>query len=47
MNLYAAFNRATDGVSSSYSAIGDAAADPTLTQTGTSNAVIIGLQKGF
>lgn len=47
MNLYAAFNRATEGVPSSYSAIGDAAADPTLTQTGTSNAVIVGLQKGF
>ena len=47
MNLYAAFNRATDGVPSSYSAIGDASADPTLTQTGTSNAFIVGIQKGF
>ncbi len=47
MNLYAAFNRATDGVPSSYSALGDLAGDPTLTQPGTSNAVIIGLQKGF
>ena len=47
MNLYAAFNRATDGIPSSYSALVDAGGDSTLTQPGTSNAVIIGLQKGF
>ncbi len=46
-NLYAVFNRATDGVPSSYSGNIDAGADPTLLQTGTSNAVIVGIQKGF
>ena len=46
-SLYAVFNRATDGVPSSYSALGDSGADPTLTQLGTSNAVIVGIQKGF
>lgn len=46
-NLYAAFNRATDGVPSSYSGNVDAGTDPTLTQTGSSNAVILGIQKGF
>ncbi len=49
-NLYAAFNRATDGIPSSYSNNNDASADPTnlaLRQTGTSNAFILGIQKGF
>jgi predicted porin len=41
-HLYAAFNRATDGIPSSYSG-----SDATLTQPGTSNAVIVGLQKSF
>jgi predicted porin len=46
-HLYAAFNRATDGIPSSYSAIVDSGSDATLTQPGTSNAVIVGFQKGF
>lgn len=46
-HLYAAFNRATDGIPSSYSAIVDSGSDATLTQPGTSNAVIVGLQKNF
>jgi hypothetical protein len=46
-HLYAAFNRATDGVPSSYSAIVDAGTNAAITQTGTSNAVIVGIQKGF
>ena len=46
-NLYAAFNRGTDGAPSSYSGSVDASADPTLVQTGSSNAVILGIQKGF
>jgi predicted porin len=46
-NLYAAFNRGTDGAPSSYSGSVDATADPTLAQTGSSNAVIVGIQKGF
>jgi predicted porin len=46
-NLYAALNRGTDGAPSSYSGSVDATADPTLVQTGSSNAVIVGIQKGF
>lgn len=46
-NLYAAFNRATDGVPSSYSNNNDAATNPALAQTGSSNAFIVGIQKGF
>ena len=46
-NLYAAFNRGTDGAPSSYSGWVDGSADATLAQTGSSNAVILGLQKGF
>lgn len=46
-NLYAAYNHATDGVPSSYSGNNDAAGNPALTQTGTSNAFIVGIQKGF
>lgn len=46
-NLYAVFNRGTDGAPSSYSGSVDASADPTLVQTGSSNAVIVGIQKGF
>ena len=45
--LYAAFNRATDGVPSSYSAIVDSGTDATLTQPGTSNAIMVGMQKRF
>ncbi len=47
LNLYAAFNRATDGVPSSYSGNNDAATDSTLVQSGSSNAFIVGIQKGF
>ena len=46
-NLYAAYNHATDGVPSSYSGNNDAAANPALLQTGSSNAFIVGIQKGF
>ncbi len=46
-NLYAAYNRATDGVPSSYSGNVDAGLGPTFVQSGTSNAFIIGIQKGF
>ncbi|MEY3790423.1 MAG: hypothetical protein RLZ09_1259 [Pseudomonadota bacterium] len=46
-HLYAAFNRATEGVPSSYSAIVDAGTNAALTQPGTSNAVMVGVQKGF
>ncbi len=47
-NFYAAFNHATDGAASSYSGAVDASTSPlTLAQTGTSNAFIFGLQKGF
>jgi predicted porin len=46
-NLYAAFNRATEGVPSSYSGNVDAGISPSLAQTGSSNAVILGIQKGF
>ncbi len=46
-NLYAAYNHATDGVPSSYSGNNDAAANSSLVQTGTSNAFIVGIQKGF
>ena len=46
-NLYAAYNRGTDGAPSSYSGVVDAGLDTTLAQTGTSNAFMIGIQKGF
>lgn len=46
-NLYAAFNRATDGIPSSYSGNVDAGLTPALAQIGTSNAFMVGLQKGF
>jgi predicted porin len=46
-NLYAAFNRGTDGAPSSYSGSVDATANPALVQTGNSNAFIVGVQKGF
>jgi predicted porin len=47
-NIYAAFNRGSDGAASSYSGLVDAATSPlTLAQAGSSNAFIIGLQKGF
>jgi len=46
-NLYAAFNRGTDGAPSSYSGWVNGSADATLAQTGSSNALILGLQKGF
>lgn len=46
-NLYAAFNHASDGVPSSYSGNVDAGTNTALAQTGSSNAVILGLQKGF
>jgi predicted porin len=46
-HLYAAFNRATEGVPSSYSAIVDAGTNAALTQPGTSNAVMVGVHKGF
>lgn len=46
-NLYAAFNRATEGVPSSYSGNVDAGTDAGLAQTGSSNAFIVGIQKGF
>lgn len=46
-NLYAALNRGTDGAPSSYSGWVDGSADATLAQSGSSNALILGLQKGF
>ncbi len=46
-NLYAAFNRATDGVPSSYSGNVDAGTNPSLVQAGSSNAFMLGIQKGF
>ena len=46
-NLYAAYNHATDGIPSSYSGNNDATANATLAQTGSSNAFIVGIQKGF
>jgi predicted porin len=46
-NLYAAFNRGTDGAPSSYSGWVDGSANAALAQTGSSNALILGLQKGF
>ena len=47
-NLFAAFNHASDGAYSSYSGLVDASVSPTtLSQPGQSNAVIVGLQKGF
>ena len=47
-NFYAAFNHATDGAFSSYSGSVEATANPvSLAQSGTSNAFIVGLQKGF
>ncbi len=47
-SFYAAYNHATDGAFSSYSGSVDAGANPaTLAQTGTSNAFMVGLQKGF
>lgn len=47
-NLYAAVNRASNGVPSSYSALVDASTTSgALAQTGSSTAVIVGIQKGF
>lgn len=46
-NLYAAFNHASEGAFSSYSGLVDASTSPALSQPGKSNAVIVGLQKGF
>ncbi len=46
-NLYAAINRATDGVPSSYSALVDASTVSGIQQTGSSTALIVGIQKGF
>ncbi len=47
-NLYAAVNRATNGVPSSYSALVDSSTLGTgVQQTGSSTAVIVGIQKGF
>ena len=46
-NLYAAYNHATDGIPSSYSGSNDATANSALAQTGSSNALIVGIQKGF
>lgn len=47
-NFYAAFNHATDGAYSSYSGSVDATVSPvSLAQSGTSNAFMVGLQKGF
>lgn len=46
-NLYAAINRATEGVPSSYSALVDASTTSGIEQTGASTAVIVGIQKGF
>lgn len=46
-NLYAAFNRASEGVPSSYSGNVDAGTNASLAQAGSSNAFILGIQKGF
>ncbi len=46
-NLYAAFNRATEGVPSSYSGNVDAGTNASVAQSGSSNAFILGIQKGF
>lgn len=46
-NLYAAINRASDGVPSSYSALVDSSTISGIQQTGSSTAVIVGIQKGF
>lgn len=46
-NLYAAINRATDGIPSSYSALVDASTTTGIEQTGSSTAFIVGIQKGF
>jgi predicted porin len=46
-NLYAAINRAGNGVPSSYSALVDAPTVTGIQQTGSSTAVIVGIQKGF
>lgn len=46
-NLYAVFNRGTDGAPSSYSGSVDGTADATLAQAGNSNAFIVGIHKGF
>lgn len=45
--LYAAINRATDGVPSSYSGNVDGGSNAALAQAGSSNAVMLGIQKGF
>lgn len=45
--LYAAYNHATDGIPSSYSGNNDAASNSSLTQSGNSDAFMIGIQKGF
>jgi predicted porin len=45
--LYAAYNHATDGIPSSYSGNNDASGTPSLTQSGSSNAFMVGIQKGF
>jgi hypothetical protein len=45
--LYAAFNRGTDAAPSSYSGWVDGSANAALAQSGSSNALILGLQKGF
>jgi predicted porin len=45
--LYAAYNHATDGIPSSYSGNNDASGNLSLTQSGSSNAFMVGIQKGF
>lgn len=45
--LYAAYNHATDGIPSSYSGNNDTAGNPSLAQSGNSDAFMIGIQKGF
>ncbi len=45
--LYAAYNHATDGIPSSYSGNNDASGTPSLIQIGSSNAFMVGIQKGF
>ncbi len=47
LDMYAAYNHATDGAYSSYSGFVDASATPTLSQTATSDAFILGIRKGF
>jgi len=47
-NLYAVYNHASEGAFSSYSGLVDASVSPTtLSQPGKSNAIMVGLQKGF